>query len=229
MPAPQGAGLISKPRQEIKFTGVCTNRADPRDRFGNKIVSPDGTEKHVHSIEKYAFGWRVLHWAIAALVLTTIPIGLAMASRADANIFDAITNTFYAMHKAIGFTVLSFMVLRLMVKIGIGAPAYPASMPRRLVVAAKSVHHLIYILLFVTPILGWAGVTAYPALVIAGGISLPPLPLVPQNEALAERLFAVHGFLAFTLALLLIGHVGAALRHLLIEKDGVFGRMWFGK
>lgn len=182
----------------------------------------------MRSIERYAFGWRVLHWVIAALVLTTIPIGLTMASRADANIFDGITNTFYAMHKAIGFTVLALMVLRLMVKLGIGAPAYPSDMSRRLIVAAKSVHHLIYVLLFVTPILGWAGVTAYPALVIAGPISLPPLPFVPQSEALAERLFAVHGFLALSLAALVIGHIGAALRHLLIEKDGIFGRMWFG-
>ena len=183
----------------------------------------------MRSIERYAFGWRVLHWTIAVLVLTTIPIGLTMASRADANIFDALTNTFYAMHKAIGFTVLSLMILRLTVKIGIGAPAYPAAMPRRLIVVAKGVHHLIYVFLFLTPILGWAGVTAYPALVIAGGVSLPPLPFVPQSEALAERLFSVHGFLALTLAVLLIGHIGAALRHLLIEKDGVFGRMWFGK
>jgi len=180
-------------------------------------------------IERYAFGWRVLHWTIAALVLTTIPIGLTMASRADANIFDSITNTFYAMHKAIGFTVLSLMILRLIVKIGIGAPAYPASMPPRLLVVAKGVHRLIYVLLFVTPVFGWAGVTAYPALVIAGGVSLPPLPFVPQSEVLAERLFAVHGFLALALAAILIGHIGAALRHLLIAKDGVFGRMWFGK
>ncbi len=183
----------------------------------------------MQSIVRYAFGWRILHWAIAALVLTTIPIGLTMASRAEANIFDAITNTFYAMHKAIGFTILSLMVLRILMKVRIGAPAYPAAMPCRLAIIAKSVHHLIYVLLVVTPILGWAGVTAYPALIIAGGISLPPLPFVPQSEALAAQLFAVHGFLALTLGALLIGHIGAALRHLVIEKDGIFHRMWFGK
>ena len=183
----------------------------------------------MQSIVRYAFGWRILHWAVAALVLATIPIGLTMASRAEANIFDAVTNTFYAMHKAIGFTVLSLMVLRILMKVRIGTPAYPAAMSRRLAIIAKSVHHLIYVLLVVTPLLGWAGVTAYPALIIAGGISLPPLPFVPQSEELAARLFAVHGFLALTLGALVIGHIGAALRHLVIEKDGIFQRMWFGK
>ncbi len=183
----------------------------------------------MRSIVRYAFGWRVLHWAIAALVLTTIPIGLTMASRADANIFDAVTNTLYAAHKTIGFTVLLLMLLRIGLKLRIGAPVYEAAMPRGLAIAARCVHHLIYVLLILTPILGWAGVTAYPALTIAGSIRLPPLPFVPQSEALAEQLFTVHGFFALTLAAIVIGHIAAAMRHLVIMRDGIFQRMWFGK
>ena len=183
----------------------------------------------MQAILRYAFGWRVLHWVIAALVLTTIPIGLTMASRADANIFDIVTNTLYAAHKTIGFTVLLLMILRIAMKLRIGAPVHPAEMPRKLAMAARRVHTLIYVLLIVTPILGWAGVTAYPALIIAGSISLPPLPFVPQSEALAEQLFTVHGFFALTLALIVFGHIAAALRHLVIARDGIFERMWFGK
>ena len=181
----------------------------------------------MRSILRYAFGWRILHWMMAALVLTTIPIGLTMASRADANIFDAVTNTLYAVHKTIGFTVLLLMILRIAMKLRIGAPAYPAEMPRKLAIAARCVHILIYVLLIVTPILGWAGVTAYPALIIAGSLSLPPLPFVPQSEALAERLFTVHGFFALTLAAIVISHIAAAMRHLVIARDGIFARMWF--
>jgi len=50
---------------------------------------------------------------------------------------------------------------------------------------------------------------------------------VPQDEVLAEQIFAVHGALALALGVLLIGHIGAALRHLVIKQDGVFQRMWF--
>lgn len=181
------------------------------------------------SVQRYPFGWRVLHWLMAALVLTTIPIGLTMAARAEENIFDVVTNTFYAMHKAIGFTILILIFVRIVVRARSGAPPYPAVMSRALVLAAKSLHYLLYVFLVVTPLLGWAGVTAYPALGIAGGLSLPPFPFVPQDQALAERIFEIHGMFAIALGILVLGHIGAALRHLVIERDGIFQRMWFAK
>lgn len=177
---------------------------------------------------KYPFPWRILHLLIAALVLTLIPVGLWMASRGAAGIFDTLTNSLYSLHKTIGFTVLSLMIVRVLVKVSMAAPAYPQSMSRATVVAARSLHHVLYLLLFITPLLGWAGVTAFPALGIAAGISLPALPLVPQDEELAARLFQIHGVFAVTLAILLLGHVAAALQHLL-RRDGVFQRMWFSR
>src|SRR5690606_1440595 len=153
------------------------------------------------------------HLLIAALVLTLVPVGLLMASRGAAGIFDTLTNTLYSIHKAVGFTVLSLMVVRVVFKLAMTAPPYPSSLPRATLVAARSLHHLLYLLLFITPLLGWAGVTAFPALGVAAGISLPPMPLVPQNEDLAARLFQIHGVFAITLAILLAGHIAAALRH----------------
>ncbi len=180
------------------------------------------------TIKVYPLGWRILHWLMAALVLTLIPVGLWMAQRAEANVFDNLTNTMYSLHKTIGFTVLLLMVLRIALKVRLGSPAYPQSMPRKLSIAAKSLHHLLYVLLVLVPLLGWAGVTAFPALIIVGGYDLPAFPFVPQDQALATRLFQVHGALAITLAVLIAGHILAALRHLLIAKDGIFQRMWFG-
>jgi cytochrome b561 len=183
----------------------------------------------VQSIVKYALGWRILHWMIAALVMATIPIGLTMAARAGANIFDDVTNALYAVHKAIGISVLLLMLLRIAARYRNRVPSYPASLPRVQEIAARIMHYVLYALLVLTPLLGWAGVTAYPALTIAGVFRLPPFPLVPQSEALAETLFAVHGIVALTLAGLVLGHIAAAMRHLLVKKDGIFQRMWFGK
>jgi cytochrome b561 len=78
-------------------------------------------------------------------------------------------------------------------------------------------------------VLGWAAVTAYPALITVAGYHLPPMPWVMQNEALAKQLFAIHGLLAFVLGALALGHIAAALMHLLLKRDGVFERMWPGK
>jgi cytochrome b561 len=128
------------------------------------------------------------------------------------------------LHKAIGFSVLLLMILRIGVKLRLKGPSYPDEMPRKLQIAARSLHHLIYLLLVVTPLFGWAGVTAYPALTILPDYQLPAMPLVPEDEELAARLFYIHGWLAITLGVLFAGHIAAALRHLL-RKDGIFQRM----
>ncbi|MES3007127.1 MAG: cytochrome b [Pseudomonadota bacterium] len=178
---------------------------------------------------RYAAGSRIVHWLVAMLVLVTIPVGIWMAGRAEIDLFDDLTNALYAWHKAIGMTVLLLMGLRIVLKIRHSAPPYPASLRRWQVVAAKSLHHLLYVLLILTPLLGWAGVTAFPALITLGGYNLPAMPLIPQDQALATRLFTIHGTLALLLATLIIGHIGAALGHLFLAKDGIMQRMWFGR
>ena len=175
-------------------------------------------------IEKYPAGWRALHWIMALMILVLIPVGLWMAARAEANLWGELTDTVYAWHKAIGFTVLLLMVVRIAVKTKSKTPPYPDSLPKNLQIAAKSLHHLMYVLLFITPLTGWAGVTAYPALITLGGYDLPAMPFVPQDGDLAASLFEIHGALAITLSVLIIGHIAAAMRHML-KKDGVFRRM----
>jgi cytochrome b561 len=175
-------------------------------------------------IRKYPIGWRVLHWLMALMVLSLIPIGLWMTSRAEANLWGELTDTLYAWHKAIGFSVLLLMIVRVVIKIRVKSPPYPVEMSRKLQMAAKGLHHLMYVLLILTPIFGWAGVTAFPALITLGGYDLPAMPFVPQDSALAARLFEIHGALAITLSVLVLGHIGAAFRHML-RKDGIFRRM----
>ncbi len=178
---------------------------------------------------RYAGGSRILHWLVAALVFVLVPVGIWMAGRAEINLFDDLTNTLYAWHKAIGATVLLLMLVRIIFKLRHASPPYPATLSRRQILAAKSLHHLLYLLLVLTPLLGWAGVTAFPALITLGGYNLPAMPLVPEDQALATRLFEIHGACALLLATLIVGHIGAALLHLFIHKDGVFQRMWFGR
>lgn len=175
-------------------------------------------------LAKYPASWRALHWLMAILVLGLIPVGLWMTARGEAGLWDALTNTLYGSHKAIGFVVLLLMLVRVGMKVFMRAPAYPSSVSPRLQRAAKGLHHLMYVLLFATPLLGWAGVTAFPALITLGGYHLPPMPGVPISRDLSGVLFQLHGFAAMALALLLVGHIGAAFRHM-FRGDGIFKRM----
>ena len=173
---------------------------------------------------KYPLIWRLLHWLIALLVLVLIPAGLWMTSPGIDDAWNI-----YGAHKVVGFTVLWLMVLRLVIRLRTGPPPYPLSMPKLLATAARALHSVLYVLLFIIPLLGWAGVTAYPALITVAGLNLPAMPFIPQNKDLSEQLFAIHGTLALVLGVFILGHIGAALKHLLLNRDGIFQRMWFGK
>lgn len=178
---------------------------------------------------RYRAIWRILHWLMAFMVVGLIIVGFIMAGRAEANVWDDITNFLYAWHKAIGFSILFLMVLRIVIRRQSGVPAYPSQISPATLKLAHTAHTLMYALLIVVPLLGWAAVTAYPALITVGGYHLPAMPFVPTNEALAKQLFDWHGWFAYALAALIVLHIAAALKHLLVNKDGVFQRMWFGR
>jgi cytochrome b561 len=174
----------------------------------------------------YRFTQRLMHWLVALSIPVLFALGLWMTARAGANLWDDQTNLLYGLHKALGFTVLWLMVLRLFFKLRTAAPVYPISVSPALILLARTMHGLLYVLLFAVPLLGWAGVTAYPALITVAGYHLPAMPGITPNEALAKQLFALHGTLAFVLGALVIGHIAAALKHLLFNRDGVVERMW---
>jgi cytochrome b561 len=81
-------------------------------------------------------------------------------------------------------------------------------------------------LLIVMPILGWIGISLYPALDIFGLFSLPAL--TSPNQELANQVLAVHASLAWLLIALIIGHAGMALFHYFVRKDNVLRRMLTG-
>jgi cytochrome b561 len=175
---------------------------------------------------RYTKGQRTLHWLTVALVAVQVPVGLWMYRRGVAGVFDDLTNALYSWHKLVGSIILLVILTRLVMRARHPAPPLPDHIPETQAAAAHGLHWLIYALAVIVPLLGWAGVTAYPALGLPGGLTLPRFPFVPENQDLANRLFWWHGWAAITLVVLVVGHIGAALMHLLVKRDGVFQRMW---
>jgi cytochrome b561 len=174
----------------------------------------------------YAPAQRALHWAIAAAVVVLVPVGLAMTARGNAGTWDGVTNALYSWHKAIGFAVLLAMAARIVLRLRLGVPPYPQGFPPRFATLARWFHRLLYALLVAVPLLGWAGVTSFPALVTVGGMHLPPMPFVPVDQALSKALFALHGTLALALAALALVHVLALVVHVAHWRHVVLARMW---
>lgn len=173
---------------------------------------------------------RVLHWVIAALVIVVmIPLGLVFTDFDNMKAVDAMFgknafNTFYDLHKSTGIMVLTLMVARLAAKALWPNPAYSPPLPAINRVGAKISHLLLYFLLLITPVIGWMGVSAYPAPVPFYGLFQMPA-LLGADRKLSELLLDLHGTLALTIIAVVSVHVAAALYHRYVRRDAVFDRI----
>ena len=177
--------------------------------------------------QTYSLMTRLIHWLTAMLIIVMLVLGFWMTNRAAANLWDELTNILYSWHKLIGFLILLITGLRIITKFRSNRPPYPSSVSRGQIQLAQSAQSALYLLLVLIPLFGWAGVTAYPALNTVGGYNLPAMPGIPKDEALAKQLFQIHYYLVLSLIAIATVHIAAGLRHLWLQKDGVFERIWF--
>ena len=161
---------------------------------------------------------RVLHWSMAAMIIAMLFIGVTMV--ASLHWRPMLIN----LHRPLGITIGVLVLLRLYNRLRHGAPALPADLPRWQALAAHASHWLLYALMLAMPLIGWAMLSAggYP-IVLWGGLHLPAI--VPHTPALYAALRGAHSLLAYLLFATVLMHVGAALFHLWVRRDGVFQAM----
>lgn len=160
-----------------------------------------------------------LHWLTAALILGLAAVGLLMTELPTSPMKIQV----YALHKSFGLTVLALTVLRLSWRLLAGSPeALPAGKLQSL--AARSVHGMLYALLFATPLSGWLYNSASGFPLRWFGMPMPKL-FTGFNPALKQLAHALHENLFYLLAALLVLHAGAALFHHYVRKDDTLKRM----
>jgi cytochrome b561 len=162
----------------------------------------------------------VLHWFLAAVIVLGFVIGLTWADEPPSPMRVRWINY----HKWIGLTILGLSVLRLLWRFSHRPPTLPESIQPWQRRASQWLHRILYLFFFIVPIAGWAYSSALGFHVVYLG--LIPLPdLAPKDKALADLLIDVHATLAWTLATLVGLHVGIALKHHFIDRDGLLTRM----
>jgi cytochrome b561 len=177
----------------------------------------------------YSTGARHFHWWTVALLAIQVPVGFYMVYRGSVTNFDALTNTLYSSHKSLGLVILALVIARLVYRFSHGAPTDEPTIEWWQKAAAHANHWSLYLLLILVPIVGWLGISLYGAREVFGIMSIPPL--AAQDQAAAEGVLLLHKSLAYLTVALIGMHVGAALFHYIIRKDGVLARMlpWAGR
>jgi cytochrome b561 len=164
-----------------------------------------------------------LHWTIAILIISLLVAGLLMTQEWMPQRFKI-----YQWHKSFGIVVLLLSVFRLIWRLTHKAPALPEGMKRWEIVSAKITHVGFYALMLGVPLLGWAMISA-SRLPIENQlfylIPLPDMPGVSASEAVEDRLKLLHEIGAKLIILLLVLHIGGALKHHFVAKDGTLARM----
>ena len=160
-----------------------------------------------------------LHWLLALAIVGAFGMGLYMSGLP----LSPTRLKLYNWHKWAGVTILALSALRLLWRLGHRPPADPP-MPAWQARAAHAVHGLLYLVFFAVPLSGWAYSSAAGFPIVWFGV-LPLPDFVPVDKALAEQLKELHALMAWSLALLVLVHVAGALKHQLIDKDGLLLRM----
>ena len=163
-----------------------------------------------------------LHWLLALAIVGALGVGLYMTSLP----FSPLRLKLYNWHKWAGVSILTLSALRLLWRLTHRPPA-DIPMPAWQQSAAHATHRLLYVLFFAVPLAGWAYSSAagFP-IVWFGKIPLPDL--VGKDKALAEALGEAHELAAYVLAVLVVLHAAAALKHQWLDRDGLLLRMMPG-
>lgn len=179
---------------------------------------------HAAQPKRYSTVAMVLHWLLALVILAMFAVGIYMTDLP----FSPQRLKLYNWHKWAGVTFLLLTVLRLLWRVTHRPPALPVAVTRTMPGWQHRIyhatHHLMYLLFFAVPLVGWAYSSAagFP-IVWFGQMPLPDL--LPVNKELAELIKPLHNYLALALMALAGLHIAAAIKHQWVDRDGLLSRM----
>lgn len=163
---------------------------------------------------------RSLHWIIALAMIALWVMAQIMENLGETPEALKLTLT----HGSIGMSVFLFGVIRLINRMREGFPEPLSVQPRSLEIIGRIVHWILLILPIAMPISGFLMFysSGYPVswfgIEITAGTGEP-------NKSLGAIGRNMHGLGGTLLMIAVVLHVGGALKHHFIDKDGTLKRM----
>lgn len=173
------------------------------------------------SVKHYSLSARMIHWGMAALLLSMLFAGLLMVRS-----LQPWQPSLLALHKSFGGVAFIAVIFRVVIRLRTPAPALPVGLPNVQRFMARLSHLLLYAAMIALPISGYLMQNAAGRPVELFGVFSVPA-LFSQDLATYGLLRELHAIIAMTLIVLVLLHIAAALHHGWIRKDGVLQTMLF--
>ncbi len=171
---------------------------------------------------------RFFHWSMAILVVAMLAVGTVMVDWPDAELATKLA--LYQWHKSLGLLVFALLVLRVLWRLAQPVPALPDGTSRFTRKASAWSHGLLYALMAGLPVTGYlmSSVNTLGVPTIAFGVI--PIPRLLGPDAALELVFkTLHNAFAVALMGVVAIHVLAAVKHAVIDRDGIWTRMTRGQ
>jgi len=177
--------------------------------------------KAANEPERYGRMSRVLHWTIAILFITLIPMGIFNSIIPEGTPYRRAYN---AVHETIGFIVFALVLVRLTWNNISTRPALDPTLKPWEKILAHRVHITLYVMMIAFPITGYVMTSLHGFPTYLFGLQLEPL----WAESDTYRFWGLfHKYiLPYLLYLVLGAHILGALKHRFIDKhNDAFKRM----
>jgi len=169
-------------------------------------------------VKQYSKRMVIAHWLTLLLVFVAWYLGDGVAKARHA---EGATLVAYFSHALIGISVLFLTILRLTFRNVDGTP--PLVSQALMDWLAKGVHHLLYALLLLMPVVGFMTfLTSSVGLALLSGDTIL-LPKEYTGAALIPR--TTHEILMYGLIVVVVVHIAGVIKHQFIMKDGIMERM----
>lgn len=164
---------------------------------------------------------KFFHWLLAIMIIIELVFGLQLEEvSGDERIVKLMV------HSGFGLSILVLVLARIIWRRRNPPPPLPDTMSPRMQKWAIRNTRLLYFLMLYQPTVGLLHAATY----VDGDVKpfglFNATALLPSAEAVTRVFHVMHALGAFLLILVVLIHLVAAFKHLIIDKDRVFQRMF---
>jgi cytochrome b561 len=165
-----------------------------------------------------------LHWVMALLIIGLLVLGYYMVD-IPKGVPDRAS--YFNLHKSFGLLAAIMVLMRIGWRLVHPAPPLPGGIVPWTVKAAGLNHLFLYLCMVLQPLTGYLSSSFNKYGVKFFGIELPRW--AGEDANLRDLFMVFHHQLSILLIALIVLHVLAALKHLLLDRDRIFQRMLPGR